>query len=82
LWRDVVLFGQVLSAGLLVGGYVLGGACVAYWMKNRGFGPAPAAVACAAIALFGLWQGWLFLSHIGRTHFGKDDRKRRKERES
>ena len=65
-WRDVILFGRVLSAGLLVGGYVFGGVFIARWMEKKGFAPALVAAAPLVAAFFGLWQGWLFLSQIRR----------------
>jgi hypothetical protein len=67
-WRDAILFGRVLSAGLLVGGYVFGGVYIARWMENRGFNSALTAAVPVAVAFFGLWQGWLFLSQIGKKH--------------
>ncbi|GHS86909.1 hypothetical protein AGMMS49957_05850 [Synergistales bacterium] len=66
-WRDVILFGQVLSLGLLVGGYIFAGVCVAGWLNDK---EAPYIVRVAvapAFAFFGLWQGWLFLSHINKS---------------
>ncbi|MDR2175722.1 MAG: hypothetical protein LBO82_07260 [Synergistaceae bacterium] len=77
-WRDVILFGQVLSAGLVVGGYILGGVCAARWMAGRGFGSAAVAAAPLAAAFFGLWQGWLFLSRILERH--ENDKKGKKEK--
>jgi hypothetical protein len=75
-WRDIALFGRVLSVGFLIGGYVFGGVYIARWMKDRGFGPALVAVTPVAVAFFGLWQGWLFLSQIGGRR-GKTGKKRR-----
>ncbi len=63
--KDMILFGRVLSTGLLIGGYVFLGACVSGWLKNNGY-PRPLVVlAPIAITLFGLWQGWLFLRQPG-----------------
>ncbi|GHV37202.1 hypothetical protein FACS1894187_13350 [Synergistales bacterium] len=66
-WQDVILFGQVLSLGLLVGGYIFAGVCVKNWLSGR---EAPYILIVAAtpvFAFFGLWQGWLLLSHINKS---------------
>ncbi|MDR1875164.1 MAG: hypothetical protein LBQ90_09170 [Synergistaceae bacterium] len=64
--RDVVLFGRVLSLGLLVGGYVFAGVFIARWMAGRGLSPLMVALTPVVVTFFGLWQGWLFISRIGK----------------
>ena len=60
--RDAVLFGRVLSVGLVVAGYAFLGVWLSGWLSANGY-PAWAVVAVLpGAALFGLWQGWLFLT--------------------
>lgn len=66
--KDIVLFGRVLSVGLLVGGYVFFGVYVSGWMEARGWAPLAVALTPVAMTLFGLWQGWLFLRQIGKKN--------------
>ena len=65
-FRDVALFGKVLSVGLLIGGYAFAGVFIARWMEGKGYPPLLVAAAPVAVTLFGLWQGWLFLTQFGK----------------
>ncbi len=64
--RDVVMFGRVLSAGLVVAGYAFLGVWLMNWLVSEGW---PVVVALCALPLtagFGMWQGWLFLTKHGK----------------
>lgn len=63
--KDVILFGRVLSAGLLIGGYVFLGVYASGWLSRNGYPLAVVVLAPIAVTLFGLWQGWLFLRQFG-----------------
>ena len=62
--KDAVLFGRVVSAGLVVAGYVFAGVYLARWAEARGYPDGLVSLVPPAVALFGLWQGWLFLSRL------------------
>ena len=66
--KDAALFGRVVSAGLVVAGYVFAGVYLARWLERwveaREYPDWPASLVPAAAALFGLWQGWLFLTRL------------------
>ena len=49
--REVIMFGRVLSAGLVVAGYVFLGVWLMNWL-----------IAVPVVSAFGMWQGWLFLT--------------------
>ena len=59
--RDVILFGKVLSAGLVVAGY----AFLSVWCANKLVEKnVPILISLCAIPLitgFGVWQAWLFI---------------------
>ena len=60
-FRDVFLFGKVLSAGLVVAGY----AFLSVWCANKLIEKnAPLLISLCVIPLitgFGVWQAWLFI---------------------
>lgn len=60
--RDVVMFGRVLSAGLVVAGYVFLGVWLMNWLVSEGWPVIVAVCALPVVAGFGMWQGWLFLT--------------------
>lgn len=60
--KDVALFGRVLSAGLVVAGYAFLGAWLSGWLEANGYPSWLSFAALPLAALFGLWQGWLFLT--------------------
>ena len=61
-FRDAALFGRVISAGLVVAGYAFAGVYLARWMEGKGCPAWGVSLAPLAAALFGGWQGWLFLT--------------------
>ncbi len=60
--RDVVMFGRVVSAGLVAAGYVFLGVWVMNWLVSEGWPVIFAVGGLLVIAVFGMWQGWLFLT--------------------
>ena len=60
--REVIMFGRVLSAGLVVAGYAFLGVWVSNWLVSDGWPILAALIAIPLIAAFGMWQGWLFLT--------------------
>ena len=71
--RDAALFGRVISAGLVVAGYAFAGVYLARWMEGKGCPAWEVSLAPLAAALFGGWQGWLFLTRpFGRERPGEE----------
>ncbi|MBL3538692.1 hypothetical protein [Aminivibrio sp.] len=65
-FKDVVMFGKIISAGFLIGGYVFLGVYIARRLVVSGY-PMWLNVALPVIlALFGLWQGWFLIREIMR----------------
>jgi len=60
-FREVFLFGKILSAGLVIAGY----AFLSVWCMNRlnenGFPVLISILAVPLITGFGVWQAWLFI---------------------
>ena len=81
-FKDAALFGRVISAGLVVAGYVFAGVYLARWLERwveaRGYPDWPASLVPAAAALFGLWQGWLFLTRLAGRERGVEDKRSRR----
>ena len=72
-FRDAALFGRVISAGLVVAGYASAGVYLARWMEGKGCPAWGVSLAPLAAALFGGWQGWLFLTRpFGRERPGEE----------
>ena len=70
-FRDAALFGRVISAGLVVAGDAFAGGYLARWMEGRGCPAWGIFLTPLAAALFGVWQGWLFLTRpLGRERPG------------
>ena len=65
-YRDFVFFGRVISTGLVVAGYAFVGVYLSRWLDARGFPSWLVALTPPAAVVFGLWQGWLFLSETVR----------------
>ena len=69
--REVIMFGKVLSAGLVVAGYAFLGVWVCNWLNTEGW---PLLVSLGAIPVitgFGMWQAWLFVTKkfpLNRKH--------------
>ena len=59
--RDVIMFGKVLSAGLVIGGYAFLSVWCANWLSKNGFGLLISLTAIPLITGFGMWQAWLFI---------------------
>ena len=80
--KDAVLFGRVVSAGLVVAGYVFAGVYLARWLERwteaGGYPDWPVSLVPAAAALFGLWQGWLFLTRLAGRERGVEDKRSRR----
>ena len=60
--REVIMFGRVLSAGLVAAGYVFLGVWLMNWLVSEGWHVLIALMAVPLVAGFGMWQGWLFLT--------------------
>ena len=60
--REVVMFGRVLSAGLVVAGYMFLGVWLMNWLVSEGWPVLAALYALPVVSAFGMWQGWLFLT--------------------
>lgn len=60
--REVIMFGRVLSAGLVVAGYAFLGVWLSNWLAKNGWPTILALMAVPLVAAFGMWQGWLFLT--------------------
>ena len=60
--REVIMFGRVLSAGLVVAGYAFLGVWLSNWLVNQGWHVLIALCAVPVVSGFGMWQGWLFLT--------------------
>ena len=79
--RDVLMFGRVLSAGLVVAGYAFLGVWLSNWLAAEGWNVLVAMMAVPVVAAFGMWQGWLFLTKWpGRK--GKNPPDRESQRDS
>lgn len=63
--RDALLFGKVLSAGLVAAGYAFLGAWGSGWLRANGYPGWLSFTVLPAAVLFGLWQAWLFLTRKG-----------------
>ena len=75
-FRDMALFGRVLSTGLVVAGYAFLGVWLSRWLENNDYPGWLAVAAMPAALFFGLWQGWLCLKRLtrkDRTGIHKDD---------
>ena len=60
--HEVIMFGRVLSAGLVVAGYAFLGVWLSDWLVNDGWPVVIALCAMPLTAAFGMWQGWMFLT--------------------
>lgn len=60
--REAVMFGRVLSAGLVVAGYMFLGVWLMNWLVSEGWPVLVALCALPTVSAFGMWQGWLFLT--------------------
>ena len=60
--REAMMFARVLSAGLVVAGYAFLGVWLSDWLLRNGWHALLALCAVPVVAVFGMWQGWLFLT--------------------
>ena len=60
--HEFIIFGKVLSAGLVVGGYAFLGVWVSDWLIDNGWNKFVALMSIPVIMIFGMWQGYLFLT--------------------
>ena len=60
---DFVVFGKVVSTGLLIAGYMLLGAIVSRKLVERGWPDWVAVGGPTVMAVFGLTQGWAMMRH-------------------
>ncbi|NLL37162.1 MAG: hypothetical protein GX256_06535 [Fretibacterium sp.] len=65
-YRDLALFGRVISTGLVVAGYAFFGVYLARWMEGEGYPSWLVSLTPPGAVVFGLWQGWLLLSDLVR----------------
>ena len=59
--REIIIFGKILSAGLVIAGYVFLGVWLCNWLLDNGFSVIVSLLAALLIIIFGMWQGWLFV---------------------
>ncbi|MBQ9594923.1 MAG: hypothetical protein IJR35_03600 [Synergistaceae bacterium] len=59
--REVILFGKVLSAGLVIAGYAFLGVWLSNWLTSNGWPLLLSLLAIPVITGFGMWQAWLFI---------------------
>ena len=59
---EFFMFGRVLSAGLVVAGYMFLGVWLSNWLNENGWPLLVSVGAVPVVAIFGMWQGWLFLT--------------------
>ncbi len=67
-YKDIILFGRVISAGLVVAGYVFAGVFIARWLERNGYPSLLVTLTPPGAAFFGLWQGWLFIASAVRSN--------------
>lgn len=61
-FREVLMFGRVLSAGLVVAGYAFLGVWLSDWLTKKGVNIFLSLCALPLITGFGMWQAWLFIT--------------------
>lgn len=60
--HDVMMFGKVLSAGLLVAGYAFLSVWLSNWLNENGWPLLISLIAIPIVTGFGMWQAWLFIT--------------------
>lgn len=60
--KDLIMFGRVISVGLVIAGYTFLGAWLSGWLAANGYSEWFSFAALPAGVIIGLWQGWLFLN--------------------
>ncbi len=61
-FHEFKIFMRVLSTGLVIAGYAFLGVWACNWLLNNGYPKFLAFLAIPVIAIFGMWQGWLYLN--------------------
>ena len=59
--HDVLFFGKILSAGLVVAGYIFLGVWLLNWLMKNGWSVLISVLVVILMTAFGMWQGWLFI---------------------
>ena len=59
--QDLMAFGRVVSAAILICGYILLGVYLGRQLIGKGYPHWWAITLFFAAAFFGLWQGWIFV---------------------
>lgn len=62
--QDLVSFGRIVSAALLICGYVVFGVLIGRKLVEKGYPHWMLLLCASAGAVFGLWQGWLMIKGI------------------
>ena len=60
-FRDIFLFGKILSVGLVIAGYAFLSVWCMNWLVENGVPVLISILAIPLITGFGVWQAWLFL---------------------
>jgi len=61
---DLFAFGKVISAALLICGYIVFGLILGQKLVARGYPSVTTILLAAAGALVGVWQSWLWLRQV------------------
>ncbi|MBQ7576732.1 MAG: hypothetical protein IJT21_00535 [Synergistaceae bacterium] len=59
--REVILFGKVLSAGILIAGYAFLGVWCCEWLVKNGWPLLLGLCVIIVVTGFGVWQAYLFV---------------------
>lgn len=70
---EIIFFGKILSAGLVVAGYIFLGVWLSNWLVKNGWSFVISLLAIVFTTVFGIWQGWLFV----RTEIKKINQKKK-----
>lgn len=63
-WSDLFAFGRVVSAALLICGYIVLGFLVGQKLTQKGYPSWITLLLGLAGALFGIWQAWIWVRSI------------------
>ena len=67
--KDAIIFGKVLSAGLVIAGYAFLSVWVSEWLNQNGWPLLISLCAIPVVTGFGIWQGWLFMTKDRKKDF-------------
>ena len=62
--NDVIMFGKVLSAGLLAAGYAFLSVWLSNWLNENGYSLLLSLSVIPIVTGFGMWQAWLFITKV------------------